>query len=72
MFSMPDFVRLNAVLSYKRKIARRFDWTTQINIDNLTNTYRVIILPNGSTGDPRTARFTTEPRSFVWTNSFGF
>ena len=23
-------------------------------------------------GDPRTARFTTEPRSFVWTNSFGF
>lgn len=43
-----------------------------MNIDNLFNHYKVVILPNSSTGDPRTARFTAEPRSFVWTNSFGF
>jgi len=32
----------------------------------------VSCLPNGNTGDPRTARYTFEPRSFVWTNTFSF
>jgi hypothetical protein len=72
MFSLPDALRFNAVLSYKRKINRRLDWSTQVNINNLFNTYDVVIMPNGNTGDPRTARFTTEPRAYVWSNSFSF
>jgi hypothetical protein len=72
MFSAPDYVRVNAMIAYRLKFARRFEWTTQVNIENLFNQYRVQIIPNGSTGDPRTARFTAEPRGFVWTNSLGF
>ncbi len=71
MFSVPDSVRVNAVISYKRKLGR-VDWVSQINIDNLLDSSKVIILPNGNTGDPRTARYTFEPRSFVWTNTFSF
>lgn len=72
LFSTPDFVRCNAVVSYRRKIMRGWEWSTQVNIDNLFNNYAVQILPNGSTGDPRSARFTAEPRSWVWTNTLSF
>ncbi len=72
MFSAPDYVRANAMLAYRFKFARRYEWSTQVNIENLFNQYQVQILPNGSTGDARTARFTAEPRGFVWTNSVSF
>lgn len=72
MFSSPDYLRANAMIAYRLKFARRYEWSTQVNIENLLNSYKVQILPNGSTGDPRSARFTTEPRSYVWTNTLSF
>lgn len=72
MYAAPDFVRADAMIAYRMKFSKRFEWSTQVNIGNVFNDYRVQILPNGSTGDPRTARFTAEPRSYVWTNSLTF
>lgn len=72
MFSLPDSVRFNISVSYKRKFAKRYEWTTQLNVNNLLDDYDVIITPNGSTGDPRSARFTVDTRSWSWTNSISF
>jgi outer membrane receptor protein involved in Fe transport len=72
MFSLDDSLRFNAVISYKRRLWDRIDWTTQVNISNLFDDYDVVVMPNVNTGDPQTARYTTEPRTFVWTNTFSF
>jgi outer membrane receptor protein involved in Fe transport len=72
MFSLEDSFRFNAVFSYKRKLSKRIEWTTQVNVNNMFNSYDVVILPNENTGEARTARFTAEPRTWVWTNTFSF
>lgn len=72
MYAKPDYLRFNAMAAYKRKLGRRLEWTTQVNVNNVFNSYDVIVLPNSSSGDPRTAAFTAEPRTWVWTNTFSF
>jgi outer membrane receptor protein involved in Fe transport len=72
MFALDDSLRFNAVVSYKRKFGKRVEWTTQVNVNNMFNSYDIAILPNENSGDPRTARFTAEPRTWVWTNTFNF
>lgn len=72
VFGLPDAVRVNLSISYKRKFAKRYEWTTQLNVNNLLDDYDIIITPNGSTGDPRSARFSSDIRSFAWTNTLSF
>jgi outer membrane receptor protein involved in Fe transport len=72
MFALDDSIRVNAVISYRRKFAKRMEWTTQVNVNNLFNTYDISVLPNENTGEARTARYTSEPRTWVWTNTFSF
>lgn len=60
------------LVRHQSPIGPRFEWATQVNINNLFNHYQVVIMPNGNTGDPRTARFTAEPRAYIWTNSLSF
>ena len=75
-FGSPDTWQVNLVTSYRRKIGKRFLWTTQVNIDNAFNHYVLGTLPNNGSGFTVPANlavtFYGQPRSYVWTNSVSF
>lgn len=75
-FGSPDLWQINLVTSYRRKIGKRFLWTTQVNIDNAFNHYLLGTLPNNGSGFTVPANlavtFYGQPRSYVWTNSVSF
>jgi outer membrane receptor protein involved in Fe transport len=62
-------------LRYSRKIGR-YGFTTQVNIDNMFNTYKVDLRPSGTNGytveNEIGATFVGEPRTYSWTNSIAF
>jgi len=67
--------QVNAIVSYARKIGR-YQWSTQVNVNNLFNRYIIGLQPNATTGF-NTARginatFYQQPRVYVWTNSVKF
>jgi outer membrane receptor protein involved in Fe transport len=68
----PDVILLDAVFKYTKRLGKRYTWTSQINIANVLNNYDVKYLPNEAGGRLERARFTNEPRTWVWTNSFSF
>jgi hypothetical protein len=72
MLSLGDSFRVNAFVSYRLKMGKRLEWVTQLNVSNLLDDSDIVILPNENTGDPRTARYSIEPRSFAWTNTISF
>ncbi|MBL9200322.1 MAG: TonB-dependent receptor plug domain-containing protein [Opitutaceae bacterium] len=75
-FGSPDTWQVNLVTSYRRKLGKRFLWTTQVNIDNAFNHYVLGTLPNNGSGFTVPANlavtFYGQPRSYVWTNSVSF
>jgi type I restriction enzyme M protein len=75
-FGSPDTWQVNLVTSYRRKIGKRFLWTTQVNIDNAFNHYPLGTLPHNGSGFTVPANlavtFYGQPRSYVWTNSLSF
>lgn len=75
-FGSPDTWQVNLVTSYRRKLGKRFLWTTQVNIDNALNHYVLGTLPNNGSGFTVPANlavtFYGQPRSYVWTNSVSF
>jgi outer membrane receptor for ferric coprogen and ferric-rhodotorulic acid len=62
-------------LSYSRKIGR-YGFRTQVNANNLFNTYRVDLRPSRTSGftveNAIGATFVGEPRQFIWTNTVTF
>jgi outer membrane receptor protein involved in Fe transport len=75
LFSAPNLTRFDLILGYMRKF-RHVTFSTQLNIDNLFNTYKVVVYPDEVTGwsvpSNLTAAFWGQPRSYVWTNTIGF
>ena len=76
LFASPDTWQVNLVTSYRRKVGKRFLWTTQVNIDNAFNHYVLGTLPNNGSGFTVPANlavtFYGQPRMYVWTNSISF
>jgi hypothetical protein len=72
MFFTPDTLLFDLVLKYTKRLGKRYTWTSQINIANVFDDYDVQLLPNESNGRLERARYTNEPRTWVWTNTFSF
>jgi outer membrane receptor protein involved in Fe transport len=75
LYRLPSATVINLGLSYHHKLWGRFDrfnWQTQLNMNNALNHYRVWVLPNSSNGVNLQARLSTAPRQFVWTNTISF
>jgi outer membrane receptor protein involved in Fe transport len=75
LFSSPDLVTFNLVTSYRRKFGR-YQWQTQINVNNLFNHYKIGLLPANGAGftSPAdiNATFYGQPRMWFWTNTVSF
>jgi hypothetical protein len=75
LFHLPDMKQLNLFVSYSRKFGR-YEWRSQLNVNNVFNKYHVVLFPDGATGFGVTrninAAFYQQPRSFVWTNTIRF
>jgi len=73
LFRQPTLVRFDAMLGYRRKFAR-FNWSAQLNVQNMFNRYSVLILPNPTTGWTGNLNATIDqaPRNYVFSTSFGF
>ena len=67
--------QVSAFIAYRRKIGR-YQFRTQVNVENLFNRYHVEIRPSTVTGyaveNALTATFVGQPRLFIWTNSVSF
>jgi outer membrane receptor protein involved in Fe transport len=72
MFFTPDSLLFDLVLKYTKRLGKRYTWTSQINIANVFDDYDVEFLPNEINGRLERARYTNEPRTWVWTNTFSF
>lgn len=69
----PDVANFNLIAGYSFKLGR-YTLSTQMNISNLLNHYRVLILPAAIGGFPAAtmAGFSRDPRSLNWSNSLEF
>jgi hypothetical protein len=68
----PDSLLFDLVFKYTKRLGKRYTWTSQINIANVLDEYEVEYLPNEVGGRLERARYNTEPRTWVWTNTFSF
>ena len=73
LFRYPTMSQFDGILGYSRKVGR-YVVSTQVNVNNVSNHYHVLITPNPATGfsGVRGAIFTQQPRSYLWTNSVSF
>ena len=73
LFSYPNQVRFDLIAGYTKRF-RKITWSSQINVSNLFNRYRVIILPNSTTGwvGALNATFDQQPRSYLFSNTISF
>jgi hypothetical protein len=75
LYRLPRATVFNLGLSYRRKLpwfGERFTWSTQLNIRNALNHYRVWVVPTAGNGSVLNARLSAQPRQFVWTNTLQF
>jgi len=66
------FVDIN--LSYRRKLrilGHNVNWTIQLNVDNILDNDRFVILRQNAAGDLLNYKF-NDPREWVVTNRFAF
>jgi outer membrane receptor for ferric coprogen and ferric-rhodotorulic acid len=67
--------QVSGFIAYHRKIGR-YQFRTQLNVDNVFNRYKVEVRPSTVTGyaveNALSATFVGQPRQFVWTNSVSF
>ena len=76
LYSSPNTWQVNLITSYRRRIGKRFEFATQVNVENLFNHYTLGTLPNNGSGFTVPANlavtFYGQPRMYVWTNSLSF
>jgi hypothetical protein len=76
LFSSPDTWQVNAIVSYRRRLGRRFGWISQVNVENVFNHYVLGTQPSNGSGFTNPANLTVafygQPRMYVWTNSLSF
>ncbi len=73
LFSFPTQARFDLLLGYEKRFGR-YTLSTQLNVENLFNSYRVIITPsaiNGYSG-PNNAVFDGQPRAWTLSTTLGF
>ena len=67
--------QVSPFISYRRKIGR-YEFRTQMNVNNLFNKYKIDLRPSRATGftveNAIGATFVGEPRQYVWTNAVSF
>ena len=67
--------QVSPFISYSRNIGR-YKFRTQMNINNMFNTYKVDLRPSRTSGftveNAIGATFVGEPRQYVWTNAISF
>jgi hypothetical protein len=75
LFYRPDMQQVNLTVSYRRKIGR-YEWLSQLNVNNVFDKYYEVAMPNGTTGFRTTSNINVtwfqQPRSFIWTNTLKF
>jgi outer membrane receptor protein involved in Fe transport len=73
LYVRPTIVTLDLILSYRRKLFGRYEWSTQLNVRNMLNHYQLLFPPQVS-GTPVVNNFiyTAQPRQWIWTNSVSF
>jgi hypothetical protein len=74
MFKLPRQVQFGLILGYERRY-QRWLFSTQLNIANLFNRYRVVVQPhatNAFTAGPNQAIFVQQPRAAVWSGGVSF
>jgi hypothetical protein len=76
LYRYPSATVVNLGLGYGHKglpfFGNKVTWSTQLNIRNALNHYRVWVVPTANLATTLNARLSTLPRSFVWTNTFDF
>lgn len=76
LYASPNTWQANLIVSYRHKLGKRFNFTTQLNVDNVFNHYTLGTLPNNGSGYTVPANlgvtFYGQPRLYVWTNSIAF
>jgi hypothetical protein len=72
LYRLPRATVFNLGVSYSHKLVARYTWSTQVNVQNVLNHYRVWVLPDASNGATLLARLSAQPRTFIWSNSFKF
>ena len=74
-FYYPTSVRFDLITGYSYRF-RRFTFSSQVNVSNLFNSYRVLLFPNINSGFtvPTAIRvnFYQQPRLYSWTNRISF
>jgi outer membrane receptor protein involved in Fe transport len=74
-FRLPMVPELDLIAGYRRRLGR-VTWSTQINVFNLLNHYKVVVYPGVATGwttpSGLTANLDQQPRNFAWTNTISF
>lgn len=75
LFYRPNMQQVNLTVSYRRKIGR-YEWLSQLNVNNVFDKYYEVFMPNGTTGFRTTSNINVtwfqQPRSFIWTNTLKF
>jgi outer membrane receptor protein involved in Fe transport len=74
LFSRPTSALFDLILGYERKLGRKYTWSTQVNVNNVFNHYKVLIRPNAITGYTgiNTALFTNQPREYTFSTTLRF
>ncbi|MBL9207202.1 MAG: TonB-dependent receptor plug domain-containing protein [Opitutaceae bacterium] len=73
LFRQPTMVRFDPMMSYRMKFSR-FTWSMQVNVNNLFNRYKVLVLPNPTTGWTGVLDATIDqvPRTYVFSTGVDF
>ncbi len=75
IFFMPGGMTFDGILGYSRRF-RRVTWSTQLNVYNLFNHYRVYVQPDvvNSYSNPLalSTNYNAQPRSFRWSTTVAF
>jgi len=73
MLYLPTEAIFTGLLGYEYKF-RRVTFSTQLNINNIFNHYRVIYLPSSFNGwsGPNNATLDQQPRNFIWSSTVSF
>ncbi len=73
VYFRPDMTQFNLITGYSWKLGR-FPVSAQLNVNNMFNTYHVLVMPNPTTGlnGPLIATFDNQPRSYVMSTTISF
>jgi len=70
LYRLPGATILDLNLSYSRELWGRYEWTTQLNVNNVFDHSEVTVAPSPANAAQLRARLSDLPRQFIWTNTF--